>query len=113
MEVEVTTTSGFIGRSIAFGSFNELLKRWNCVTVKIAMLVKAPKAVANVNRVIAPALLGLNVLDQLKIDQTMLDLDGLIIKIRCKCHLGCRRFTSGGYGCWFAFVCLFGWCVCT
>ncbi len=78
VEVEVTTASGFIGRSIvpsgaSTGTFEALElrdgeDRYSGKGVQ--------KAVANVNRVIAPALLGFNVLDQLKIDQTMLDLDG-------------------------------------
>ena len=78
VEVEVTTTSGFIGRSIvpsgaSTGTF-EALELRDGEDRYAGKGVQ--KAVANVNRVIAPALLGLNVLDQLKIDQTMLDLDG-------------------------------------
>ncbi|MEK9727970.1 MAG: phosphopyruvate hydratase, partial [Candidatus Margulisiibacteriota bacterium] len=78
VEVEVTTAGGFTGRAIvpsgaSTGTFEALELRDG----EDRYLGKGvQKAVANVNNVIAPALINLNVLDQLKIDQTMLDLDG-------------------------------------
>ena len=78
VEVEVATDTGFSGRAIvpsgaSTGTFEALELRDG----EDRYLGKGvQKAVNNVNEVIAPALLGLNVLDQLLIDQTMLNLDG-------------------------------------
>ena len=78
VEVEVATNTGFSGRAIvpsgaSTGTFEALELRDG----EDRYLGKGvQKAVNNVNEVIAPALLGLNVLDQLLIDQTMLNLDG-------------------------------------
>ena len=79
VEVEVTTTSGVLGRaSVPSGAStgeNEALElrdgdkgRYGGKGVL--------KAVENVNEKIAPELIGLSVLDQRAIDQTMLALDG-------------------------------------
>jgi enolase len=78
VEVEVTTASGYVGRAIvpsgaSTGTF-EALELRDGEERFLGKGVK--KAVANVNEVIAPALIGLNCLDQLQIDQTMLNLDG-------------------------------------
>ena len=78
VEVEVTTSSGFTGRAIvpsgaSTGTF-EALELRDGDDRYLGKGVK--KAVANVNEVICPALLGMNVLDQLSIDKAMLTLDG-------------------------------------
>ncbi|MGC6367265.1 MAG: phosphopyruvate hydratase [Candidatus Marinamargulisbacteria bacterium] len=78
VEVEVTTTSGFIGRAIvpsgaSTGTF-EALELRDGDQRYLGKGVK--KAVANVNDVIGPALIGMNALDQLTVDQAMLKLDG-------------------------------------
>ena len=78
VEVEVTTSSGFTGRAIvpsgaSTGTF-EALELRDGDDRYLGKGVK--KAVANVNEVICPALLGMNVLDQLSVDKAMLTLDG-------------------------------------
>ena len=84
VEAEVTTESGYMGRAIvpsgaSTGSHEALElrdgdKRYGGKGVL--------KAVKNVNEVIAPALLGMNVDDQGLIDHTMLELDGTPNKAR-------------------------------
>ncbi len=78
VEVEVKTKSGHFGRAIvpsgaSTGTFEALELRDG---EKRYLGKGVQKAVANVNTVIAPALEGVNVLDQLLVDHTMLELDG-------------------------------------
>jgi enolase len=78
VEVEVTVRNGAMGRAIvpsgaSTGTFEALELRDG----EARYLGKGvQKAVQNVNNVIAPALCGRNVLDQLAIDRAMLTLDG-------------------------------------
>ncbi|MFR9524310.1 MAG: phosphopyruvate hydratase [Rikenellaceae bacterium] len=79
IEVEVTTLSGVIGRAAvpsgASTGVNEALELRD--GDKGRFLGKGVlKAVENVNEVIAPAVIGLDVTDQVGIDRTMLELDG-------------------------------------
>lgn len=78
VEVEVQLESGHSGRAIvpsgaSTGTF-EALELRDGESRYLGKGVK--KAVENVNAVIAPALLGVNGLDQLLVDNTMLTLDG-------------------------------------
>ena len=79
VEVEVTLESGFVGRaSVPSGAStgeNEALELRDCD--KTRYLGKGvQKAVENVNKVIAPAIIGLSTLEQRKIDAKMIELDG-------------------------------------
>ncbi|MDO5524156.1 MAG: phosphopyruvate hydratase [Bacteroidia bacterium] len=79
VEVDVLTESGAFGRAAvpsgASTGENEALELRD--GDKKRYLGKGVlKAVANINDVIAPELLGMNVLDQMQIDAKMLDLDG-------------------------------------
>jgi enolase len=79
VEVEVTLASGFIGRagvpSGASTGENEALELRD--GDKDRYLGKGvQKAVANVNKIIAEELVGMDALDQVAIDQKMIDLDG-------------------------------------
>lgn len=83
VEVEVTTESGAFGRAIvpsgASTGEREALELRD--GDKSRYLGKGTqKAVANVNNVIAPAVVGLNVTDQALIDKTMIELDGTFDK---------------------------------
>ncbi|MBL6722531.1 MAG: phosphopyruvate hydratase [Candidatus Margulisbacteria bacterium] len=78
VEVDVHTESSSIGRAIvpsgaSTGTFEALELRDGDQRFKGKGV---QKAVENVNQVIAPALVGMNVFDQLLIDQTMIMLDG-------------------------------------
>jgi enolase len=78
VEVEVTTSGGHVGRAIvpsgaSTGTFEALELRDN----DARFLGKGvQKAVKNIHCVIAPALNGMDCLDQMRIDQTMIELDG-------------------------------------
>ncbi len=79
IEVEVTTLSGVMGRAAvpsgASTGVNEALELRD--GDKGRFLGKGVlKAVENVNEVIAPAVIGLDVTDQVGVDRTMLELDG-------------------------------------
>ena len=79
VEVEVTTESGAFGRAAvpsgaSTGEREALELRDGDKNVYNGAGVL--KAVANVNDVIAPALLGKNVINQVEIDETMIALDG-------------------------------------
>ena len=79
VEVEVTLESGFVGRaSVPSGAStgeNEALElRDGDKTRYLGKGVQ--KAVENVNKVIAPAIIGLSTLEQRKIDAKMIELDG-------------------------------------
>ncbi|MFI3264695.1 MAG: phosphopyruvate hydratase [Rikenellaceae bacterium] len=83
VEVEVTTLSGVIGRAAvpsgASTGVNEALELRD--GDKGRFLGKGVlKAVENVNEVIAPAVIGLDVTDQVGVDRTMLELDGTATK---------------------------------
>ncbi len=85
IEVDVYTSSGAFGRAAvpsgASTGINEALELRD--GDKGRYLGKGVlKAVENVNNVIAPELLGVNVTDQMAIDQFLLDLDGTPAKSR-------------------------------
>ena len=78
VEVDVRTDSGEFGRGIvpsgaSTGTFEALELRDGDTRF---MGKGVQKAVDNVNSVIAPALVGMNVFDQLLVDKTMITLDG-------------------------------------
>ena len=79
IEVEVTTANGFVGRAAvpsgASTGENEALELRD--GDKSRYLGKGVlKAVANVNDVIAPAIIGMEVYDQVGVDKAMIELDG-------------------------------------
>ncbi len=79
VEVEITTESGAFGRALvpsgASTGVHEALELRD--GDKSRYLGKGTtKAVANVNDIIAPKMLGIDVRDQLLIDKTMIELDG-------------------------------------
>lgn len=79
VEVDVMTDSGFLGRAAvpsgaSTGIHEAVELRDDNAAVYVGKGVL--KAVKNVNETIAEALLGMNVLEQNLIDQTMIDLDG-------------------------------------
>jgi enolase len=79
VEVEVTLESGFVGRaSVPSGAStgeNEAIElRDGDASRYLGKGVQ--KAVENVNKVIAPAIIGMSTLEQRKIDTKMLELDG-------------------------------------
>ena len=79
IEVEVTTANGFVGRAAvpsgASTGENEALELRD--GDKGRYLGKGVlKAVANVNDKIAPAVIGMNVFDQVGVDKAMIELDG-------------------------------------
>ncbi len=79
IEVEITTANGFVGRAAvpsgASTGENEALELRD--GDKGRYLGKGVlKAVANVNDVIAPAIIGMNVFDQVGVDKAMIELDG-------------------------------------
>ena len=83
IEVEVTLESGIMGRaSVPSGAStgeNEALELRD--GDKSRYLGKGVlKAVGNVNKVIAPAIIGMSTLEQRKIDAKMLELDGTVTK---------------------------------
>ncbi|MDY0363396.1 MAG: phosphopyruvate hydratase [Bacilli bacterium] len=85
VEVEVYTESGGFGRAIvpsgaSTGAHEAVeLRDGN----KNRFLGKGVlKAVANVNEILAPELIGMNVFDQVGIDNTMIDLDGTVNKAK-------------------------------
>ena len=83
VEVEVTLESGFVGRaSVPSGAStgeNEALElRDGDKTRYLGKGVQ--KAVENVNKVIAPAIIGMSTLEQRKIDAKMIELDGTLTK---------------------------------
>ncbi len=85
VEVEVTLEDGTIGRAAVpsgatTGMFEAVELRDGDKTKYNGKGVL--KAVANVNDVIAPELIGMNIFDQVSIDKTMIDLDGTPNKAR-------------------------------
>ena len=85
VEVEVYTESGGFGRAIvpsgaSTGAHEAVeLRDGN----KNRFLGKGVlKAAANVNEILAPELIGMNVFDQVGIDNTMIDLDGTVNKAK-------------------------------
>src|SRR5574344_623673 len=79
VEVEVTTESGAFGRALvpsgaSTGEHEAVELRDGDKGRYLGKGVL--KAVENVNEVIAPELIGMNVFDQVGIDQTMIELDG-------------------------------------
>ena len=83
IEVEVTTANGFVGRAAvpsgASTGENEALELRD--GDKGRYLGKGVlKAVANVNDVIAPEIIGMNVFDQVGVDKAMIALDGTATK---------------------------------
>src|SRR5690554_8070219 len=93
VEVDVVTESGAFGRaavpSNASTGENEALELRD--GDKSRYLGKGVlKAVTNINDVIAPALMGMNVLEQNQIDAKMIDLDGT----KTKSNLGANALRS-------------------
>ncbi len=83
VEVEVTTVNGYVGRAAvpsgASTGENEALELRD--GDKGRYLGKGVlKAVANVNEKIAPAVIGMNVFDQVGVDKAMIELDGTATK---------------------------------
>ncbi len=83
IEVEVTTANGYVGRAAvpsgASTGENEALELRD--GDKGRYLGKGVlKAVANVNEKIAPAVIGMNVFDQVGVDKAMIELDGTATK---------------------------------
>lgn len=79
VEVDVVTDDGFLGRGsaptgISVGSFESWVLRDNDPKEYHGLSVH--KAVSNVNEIIAPALVGVDVADQKKIDEIMIQEDG-------------------------------------
>lgn len=79
VQVEVITDGGFCGvakvpSGASTGSFEAVELRDNDEECYMGKGVK--KAVENVNRMIAKKITGMNVYDQLKIDQKLIDIDG-------------------------------------
>lgn len=79
VEVDVVTDDGFIGRGCAptgssVGMFESCVLRDNDPNEYHGLSVH--KAVDNVNNIIAPAIIGMDVTKQKEIDQVMIDLDG-------------------------------------
>lgn len=83
VECEITTESGAYGRAMvpsgaSTGEREALELRDGDKTRYLGK--GTTKAVANVNNVIAPAIIGMDVTDQILIDKTMLELDGTDFK---------------------------------
>lgn len=83
VEVDVMTEDGYLGRGCAptgssVGMFESHVLRDNNPGEYHGLSVH--KAVSNVNEIIAPALIGIDVHDQKGIDQIMIDLDGTPLK---------------------------------
>ena len=79
VEVEVLTEGGFVGRAAvpsgaSTGAFEAVELRDGDKSRYLGKGVE--KAVTNVNGEIADAIIGMNVLDQVAIDKTMIALDG-------------------------------------
>lgn len=79
IEVEVIVEGGFIGRAAvpsgaSTGAFEAVELRDGDKSRYLGKGVQ--KAVDNVNDIIAPEIVGMNVFDQVLIDRTMIDLDG-------------------------------------
>ena len=79
VEVDVITNNGAFGRGsaptgVSVGHYEAFVLRDNDPGSYNGMSVH--KAVNNVNQIIAPAIIGLNVADQKAIDQRMIELDG-------------------------------------
>lgn len=79
VEVDVITEDGYLGRGCAptgssVGMFESCVLRDNNPSEYHGLSVH--KAVDNVNNIIAPALIGMDVTDQKAIDRKMIDLDG-------------------------------------
>ena len=92
VEVDLTTEKGLFRAAVPSGASTGIYEALELRDKdKGRFLGKGVlKAVSNVNNVIAPALVGKNVVDQEQIDQTMLDLDGTANKGGCNaCHLPC------------------------
>ena len=107
VECEVTTESGAFGRAIvpsgASTGEKEALELRD--GDKARFLGKGTlKAVENVNSIIAPAVLGMDVTDQAGIDKVMLDLDGTPFKSKLGANatlavsLACARAAADYYG---------------
>jgi len=85
VEVEVVTESGILGRGAAptgtsVGMYEAMILRDNDPQEYNGQSVH--KAVSNVEKILAPALIGLDVTDQARIDRIMIDLDGTPDKSR-------------------------------
>lgn len=97
LEVDITTVSGAVGRASAptgtsVGSNEAFVMRDNTSRFMGASVYNA---VDIVNHVIAPAIIGLDVCDQAKVDETLLQLDGTPLKT----HLGGNSIYSVSAAC--------------
>ena len=98
VEVEVTTRSGAFGRALvpsgaSTGEREALELRDNDINRYNGKGVL--KAIENVNKLIRPAIMGLNVTDQTLIDKTMIELDGTKDKV----HLGANAMLGVSLAC--------------
>ncbi len=107
VEVEVTTESGAFGRALvpsgaSTGEREALELRDGDKSRYLGKGVL--KAVENVNTIIAPAVLGMDVTDQNLIDKTMIDLDGTPTKSKLGANailgvsMACARAAADFYG---------------
>ncbi len=107
IEVEVMVEGGYMGRAAipsgaSTGSFEAVELRDGDKSNYMGKSVE--KAVSNVNTVIAPELIGMNVLDQNLIDKTMINLDGTPNKGKLGANailgvsLACARAASEALG---------------
>lgn len=101
VEVDVITNSGAFGRGsaptgVSVGQYEAFVLRDNDPGSYNGMSVH--KAVNNVNQIIAPAIIGLNVADQKAIDQRMIELDGTTDKS----NLGSNSIYSTSIACFRA-----------
>jgi enolase len=98
VEVEVTTESGAFGRAAvpsgASTGEREALELRDG-DKKVFGGKGVLKAVKNVNEIIAPKIIGFNVLEQAKIDDTMIELDGT----PTKCNLGANAMLGVSLAC--------------
>jgi enolase len=79
VEVEVLLESGAEGRAIVpSGASTAPARRWSCATAtrNIFLGKGVTKAVRNVNKVIAPKILGYDAVDQALVDRALIGLDG-------------------------------------
>ncbi len=101
VEVDVTTSSGALGRGsaptgVSVGLYEAFVLRDNDPRSYDGMSVH--KAVNNVNEIIAPAIIGLDIADQNAIDQRMIEIDGTANKS----NLGSNSIYSTSIACFRA-----------
>ena len=97
VEATVITEDGYVGRAAvpsgaSTGAYEAVELRDGGEEL---MGLGVTKAVDNVNNVIADAIIGMNVLDQMAIDKTLIDLDGT----ENKSHLGANAILAVSLAC--------------